>query len=330
MKLKIDELNTSQFETLEEEWSELCRQSIVTPFQFPQWLIPWWHHFGGGILKAVTFRYNGELIGFAPLFIYSDNNNVRKLCLIGSGISDYLDIIIRHNNENSVLPSFFSYLHDIKDQWDECNFHDIAEESHLLHCLYPQWLRVKIEEFNICPYIDRAEKNDLSNIIPKKLRKNISHASRELKKKGCCTFEAATDGSRLVFLDDLFSLHRARWMKKNKTGVLNNDTLLSFHRCASERLCKDNLFKIYSLKLNDKIIAAYYTLYYKKCIYIYIGGFDPKMEKFSPGTLALYHVIEDAFNQGIEVFDFLRGDEFYKSLWGPFYRYNYRIRMVCR
>ena len=138
MKLKIDELNTSQFETLEEEWSELCRQSIVTPFQFPQWLIPWWHHFGGGILKAVTFRYNGELIGFAPLFIYSDNNNVRKLCLIGSGISDYLDIIIRHNNENSVLQ--FSAIFTTRSVgW--CNFHDIEETIFFIS----QWLRLKLK-----------------------------------------------------------------------------------------------------------------------------------------------------------------------------------------
>ncbi len=58
-------------ESLRPEWSELWNHSPrATPFQSPEWLLPWTRHlFGGGDILAMTSRdETGRLIGLAPLF----------------------------------------------------------------------------------------------------------------------------------------------------------------------------------------------------------------------------------------------------------------------
>src|SRR5437879_4293087 len=80
-------------ERLHPEWSELYgRCPRATPFQSPQWLVPWTRYlFKGGEIWALAIRDNGELIGFAPLFCWGINR--RTVSFLGAGISDYGDLL---------------------------------------------------------------------------------------------------------------------------------------------------------------------------------------------------------------------------------------------
>jgi CelD/BcsL family acetyltransferase involved in cellulose biosynthesis len=43
---------------------------------------------------------------------------------------------------------------------------------------------------------------------------------------------------------------------------------------------------------------------------------DPEMSRFSPGSLVLNYAIRDAIGEGASAWEFLRGVEDYKFLWG--------------
>jgi CelD/BcsL family acetyltransferase involved in cellulose biosynthesis len=47
-----------------------------------------------------------------------------------------------------------------------------------------------------------------------------------------------------------------------------------------------------------------------------LGGFDLEFSRSSLGTLIIVHPIEQAWREGALPFDFLRGEESYKYLWG--------------
>ena len=54
-------------------------------------------------------------------------------------------------------------------------------------------------------------------------------------------------------------------------------------------------------------------------------AFDPELRTLSPGNVMLSHLIERAINQGMSVFDFLKGDATYKFRLGARERPLYRV-----
>src|SRR5437762_1226937 len=92
---KITDANA--LEAFEKEWIELWEQCpAATPFQSPAWIISWWKHFGADGLWTLALRNGNELVGIAPLFIFQpEDSATRQLLLIGTGNSDYLDILAK-------------------------------------------------------------------------------------------------------------------------------------------------------------------------------------------------------------------------------------------
>ena len=57
-------------EALRGDWTALCdRSPRVTPFQRPEWLIPWWHAFQPGEPWVLAVRKEERLAALAPLLI---------------------------------------------------------------------------------------------------------------------------------------------------------------------------------------------------------------------------------------------------------------------
>ena len=82
--------------------------------------------------------------------------------------------------------------------------------------------------------------------------------------------------------------------------------------------------RLYALRRRAEIIGALYAFAHRGHTYYYLSGFDPAFAPYSPGTLLIGHAIEEAIREGSGLFDFLRGRETYKYLWGAKARLNYR------
>src|SRR5919202_1233613 len=83
----------TEFRGLRAEWCDLLRRCPwSTPFQHPGWLLPWFDRFGSGDLCVITIRDSGYLTGLLPLFVHEWENR-RQVTIIGTGITDYLDIL---------------------------------------------------------------------------------------------------------------------------------------------------------------------------------------------------------------------------------------------
>ena len=100
------------------------------------------------------------------------------------------------------------------------------------------------------------------------------------------------------------------------TGVLEDGLVRSFHDEAAGALLAHNQLQLHYLRLNGQVIAAAYCLKDKRRTALYITGYDPTFKAISPGTLLIAHAIETAIREGSAIFDFLRGEEHYKKLWG--------------
>jgi CelD/BcsL family acetyltransferase involved in cellulose biosynthesis len=164
--------------------------------------------------------------------------------------------------------------------------------------------------------------------LPKKLRQNIHRAQRELVTLGNVTLEKSTPENIEFFLNSFFKLQNDRWKNREATTVLQNTSLCSFYRTVTLNFVNENLVELYMLRIDNIDIASYYILHKDMSHFAYLGGFDPSFSHYSPGTVALYSIIQESIKYGIEMFDFMRGAEQYKYHWKPLTHFNYRLRIL--
>jgi CelD/BcsL family acetyltransferase involved in cellulose biosynthesis len=103
-----------------------------------------------------------------------------------------------------------------------------------------------------------------------------------------------------------------------------------FHETASSALLERGMLYLHALRIERRIIAAQYVLQHRRRAYLYITGFDPEFGALSPGALLTSHVLQEALRRGNSEFDFLRGRERYKYVWGAMDRPQRRLRIWKR
>ncbi len=230
----------AELEALRGEWSELwASDPRATPFQSPEWLLSWWKHlFQGGQMWTVVERRNGRLASLLPLFRWGLRGE--KLSFIGSGVSDYLDLLGEP-------------LDAIPGTWDSTSLEEIRTGSPLLQFGNP-------EPCSVCPVIPLpATMDDLLAVVDEKLAVDIHRSGNRLQRAGRVRIERTADP------EDLFTLHRARWEQRDETGVLHEDRLQRFHRevasefdqlgfCAYTGFCSMNA--PWQLFMRSRIAAA--------------------------------------------------------------------------
>ena len=310
--------DASRLAGLHDEWLALWQRSGATPFQSPMWLLPWWRAFGTGDLHAVAAREDGMLASLAPLFVVREDDESLGT-LAGTGNSDYTDIL-------GPADAVMDPLREIDCQmWD---FQQLAPSSALLRAPLPTGWSENIEEHDRCPRLTiEGAGSDLENLVSTHFRKKLRYYRRALARLGDVRIDAASTANLSELLDALFALHAARWRKKGLPGMLAADIDQRFHREAADAMFAAGALRMYATRLNDRIVGIFYGFADREAVYYYLSGFDPELEKMSIGTLIVAHAIEQAVRDGARVFDFLRGAEDYKYMWGAVDRANQRRQL---
>lgn len=313
------------------DWRALwARCPDATPFQSPEWILPWWECFGNGELRVLAFRHDGRLAGLVPL--YSDapgEAGPRILRLLGSGNTDYLDALIEPGLQQPVMRRVFDHLARPRRDWDYCDFLELRPGSALLETEAPaQWIDETLTGSECTGLVLPAGDPDaaIPHAFLKKLRYYRRRATRgagmRIGQAGAMDFEAAFDA--------LLSLHTARWEERNRPGVLADAAVQRFNRRAGRALLRRGMVRLYTLYLYERPAASCYTLVHRDRAYCYLTGFDPGFGKFSPGQIMLHHAVTEAAREGVRQFDLLRGREEYKDRWHPEIWRNRRRRLRCR
>lgn len=318
MPRSIVEITSSgELEALRPEWSSLwdrCPQA--TPFQTPEWLWAWWRHlFRGGKLWTLALRDNGRLAGLAPLFIYGEVT--RRAAMVGAGITDYHDILVEPGIAREGADLILRHIMENGARWDECEWGDLNPESALA---------MDGADDTACPVLELpGSYEELLNGLPSKFRADVRRAQNRLSRIDGARLERARPEETPEFLDALFRLHTAAWEARNETGVLACPEMQAFHREAADGLLKRGCLRLWGLRMERELQAVIYGFAARGRVYAYLGGFNPVLAKLSPGRVLMGYAIRDSIEQGIREFDFLRGSEEYKYLWGARDRMTRRL-----
>jgi CelD/BcsL family acetyltransferase involved in cellulose biosynthesis len=313
-------------ETLRPEWERLwARAPRATPFQSPQWLLPWWKHVARGTLATIAVRCNtsGELVALAPLYVYADTATGRRhLFPIGIATTDDLDMLIAPRWEQRALRCVAAHLARRDSAWDVFEAPQLRHGAALLQLAPPAGWRRELLVCEPNPVLKLSGANaDGTLPVPRRMAENIRFCRRRIERAGKVSYELGDARTLPDFMDALARLHARRWSERGLPGVLADAAVLAAHAEAAPLLQAAGLLRLYGLRLDADLIAVLYCItdtavaHERRCYY-YLGGFDPQRSAFSPGTLLIAHAIEQARAEGGAAFDFLRGAEPYKYRWG--------------
>jgi CelD/BcsL family acetyltransferase involved in cellulose biosynthesis len=131
--------DNKSFAALEEEWEDLyCNCPRATPFQSWAWLYLRWEAYGEDYeLCLITVRSIEKLlVGVIPLML-ERRCDFRRLLFIGTGLTDYLDILVRERWEGDVCEAG-AHLLERLDGWRIADLQQLRPEA-ATWSIFRQW-----------------------------------------------------------------------------------------------------------------------------------------------------------------------------------------------
>lgn len=299
-------------------WAALCdRCPASSPFERPEWLLPWLTVFGAEAeLRVLTLARAGELAAVIPLLELRAGGE-RHLGFLGSGVSDYHDAVLPADAAD-VRADLWEAL--AQRDWSTCALDRLRTGSPLLGPI-PAAARGIVGEpvpQEACPALAAPPgARSLAEILPPGYAYRLGRARRKAEREHRLAVRipaSAADAQRLF--DGLVTLHAARWQRRGEPGVLAHESVQRFHRTVIETMWPAGLVRTFGLELDGALAAVVYGFAVHGRMAFYLGAFDPRRAGLSPGALLIAFTIERLAGEGIRLFDFLRGDESYKYRFG--------------
>jgi CelD/BcsL family acetyltransferase involved in cellulose biosynthesis len=329
-ELRVDEVTTCDgLEGLRSDWRQLLgRCPWATPFQSPDWLLPWWRAIGRGELCVTTLRRAGRLVGLAPLFIYCEPDGRRRLAMLGAGVSDYEDVLLEPELADAGAALILQHIAQERGRWDAGEFFELRAASPLLAAPCPPELSLDRYPSSSCTVVALPTAADaLPASLSWRFRRRLRNARNRLGRAGDAQFVTADEKSLSELLGALVRLHTLRWEGRGEPGVLSDPRLRQFHQAAAAGLLRRGQLRLHALRLGGAPVAVLYGFAHRDRVWMYLSGLDPSADFCSPGVLILNYAIEQAIHEGAREFDMLRGTESYKYDWSAESRPNSGLRL---
>ena len=336
-RIVLESVDESGFAGLRDEWDELLGNSASDClFLTWEWQRTWWKHLSGARrLAIVALRCDGLLVGLAPFCIrprsLSNGHPFEVLEFLGSGHagSDYLDVIVRKGWEPLAIEGFRAHLSKLGCM---IKWNNVADDA-CIHQIAAQLGAAAGKPTNVCPYISLGGKTFQTYLaeLGSEHRYNFHRRQRQLNRDFTVQFEAAGSATECVeMLSTVIALHNLRRSTIGGSDAFHTPGLVALHREFVPLAFERGWLKLYLLRLNGAPAASLYGFLYRGKFYYYQAGFDPAYEKYSPGMITLGLSIKAAIEDGACEFDFLHGDEPYKSRWTPVRRNLTRLELFPR
>jgi CelD/BcsL family acetyltransferase involved in cellulose biosynthesis len=199
------------FRLLKEEWENLYRNSpLATPFQSWAWLYSWWKSYREDYeLRLVTLRHGNLLVGLIPLILERRWGFFSRLILIGNGLTDYSDMLVREHWEAQVAEAGIDVLRRI-DSWQVADLQEPRPEAAAWN-IFQLWPGTQTHIFqSSCPVIDAKPWHELLMSLTAKQRSDVRRTLRRAEKDGVvCTPASKEDAEKAA--RRFVGLHREMW-----------------------------------------------------------------------------------------------------------------------
>ena len=324
----------ADFENLkryQQQWDGLAGDDVFLSWT---WLSTWWKHYGdSNDLHLLLFfdESSGDLgpesgkrlVGILPTYIQQNLAKGRVLSLLGDGevCSDHLEIIAAEEDKLSIAVAAAQYFVENANLWDVTYFNAIGRDCEglmgLAEALEIQGCKLTLTPNVGCWTVSLPE--DWESFLAmqsKSHRKKLRRLDRgAFGNENSEWFQVETKEDFEKAWPILIDLHQRRRNSLDEPGCFASETWADFHKDVAQQLLLQDKLRLSWLELDGTPVAAEYQFASRGSTHAYQSGLDPDRMKHQPGRLSLMRTIQQAIEDGQQVFDFMRGDEPYKLQW---------------
>ena len=307
----LDALDEGRWNTL------LALSAQPSVFMTWQWQAAWLRAYGGGrpLQLLAASDATESLVALLPL--HEAEPGLWRI-VGGVDVSDYLDLIAAAGREEEAWEALLQHRAADRSAWHLRGIRAESPTAQRLPGLAPaHGLTATVEREERCPVLRLPESWDaylamLSGKARHEMRRKMRKLEAELPdvRVRHVTGSTGWDGA----LDQFLRLHR---LSRTGKAKFMDETMERFFRDALGSLAAAGWARLWFLDSADTPIAAFICTEYGPSVGLYNSGFDPVHARLAPGIVLLGHVIRDAIERRVPVFDFLRGEEPYKYAFGP-------------
>jgi len=328
--------STEALYALQPSWNRLlCHCCNASLFSRPEWLLSWWDSFAqpDDQLAVVWVERHGEPFALAPLVVRTRRYyglKRRVLCFLGEGNADRSDILI-NTSDAEMYNLLFDFLRG-KIHWHVASFREVPEQSFLL-----SWARdhdlSQIEKDSDCPYITFKPglvTESYHGTLSKNFRRGLSRMANRLKKTGEYRFRHQTlrehNASMLGRMRDI----EQQSAKANRIThlVFSPEQNFFFQQRLLARIGEIVQPLLTTLELDGKIIAYLYGFIVNGVYHAYNTAFLQEYVRLSPGILTIQETVNYCIDEGLQGFDLLRGNSYYKGKWSNVTRAQFHLTIM--
>jgi CelD/BcsL family acetyltransferase involved in cellulose biosynthesis len=244
----------------------------------------------------------------------------------GLGVSDYTDWLVAGTEENRAV-TLRTMVRSI------CERHDWVGLEHpglrneddarfLASTIRDLGFEASIEPSLACPYTSMPQGfSTYLQTRPSRLRYNVRSREKRLRSLGDLRYQHAGAEDLPRLMEVTIHLHGRRWQGQHTSTVFSSSHAgRAFYRVAMMSAVQQGYGDLALLTLNEHVVAAAIGFQHGHEYHYYLPAWNPGYHLYAPSTLLLVHLMDAASQHGMTEFDFMLGDEPYKSAWATSHR----------
>ena len=255
---------------------------------------------------------------------------VRRFWLHATGRPPLDDLTVEFNGLTSrsavqgrAEASLLAALERLPGKWDQLMVPHSAHAGRWMAAAEAQGYSVRARPHE-CFHVDldaiRREGRDYESVLSKKTRYLLRRSRREIEKEygPLAVQEAASVEEAESFFHRLADFHQQHWNGRGRSGAFADATIASFHRLLlgpPSRLGAGTLLLVDSGAMD---VGFLYVFVWRRVAYFYQSGFNYQGigRERSPGYVTIAAAIEHLRASELSRFEFLAGENLYKSRLG--------------
>lgn len=306
---------TGRFLGLEREWDDLYgRSRHATPFQSWSWLYSWWEAYGPGYeLRLVTFRDDGMLVGVLPLMIQR-RFGAGRLLFVGTGRTDYQDMVVRDGWEDRVAPAVRPALELLKG-WQVADLQQLRPAAVAWDALNAWTGPRSCMVHEGSPVVEVGPWEELVAQLSRNHRSTVRRTLRRAESDGL-TPDRAGPGDARRAARTLVDLHRELWRGRNMVSEHGSERWSAFIEAAAVRLMERGLADISEFRRNGEVVLSVFWVFGRDFVgFCHAGASRSALRRYQWHALLVRVGNDLAHERGCPRLDLLRGAESYKLKW---------------